>query len=326
MAIPEAYCEQLKRIVGIYEAQEEYFDRPASARRRFVFRCADETCRAANWPLIVGVNYDKDAEDSETYLQPHFKTHPRYPHIPSCLYSSDQAVVVVNAPDGAARGDSHHPHAKITNVIDVFTPRSADIPRRELVPAEIPAATPGSDTSTEAAPRDPDATAARAGVSRTSRLETVIDCWSQLSPEERPRRHLSIAGRPLGYDRLCVHLTQLRPDENGERIVYGGAHARPWPEHAPTLYFVNFIDRLEQFPEANGDHSLVIALPIDRLRQSRRGGLLTHRIEQSSRPDHYLRVYAWGVIVPRGRRPGYQIEVASLGNLVLKSIQKTTSS
>lgn len=38
MEILEAYCEDLGRVVEIYEAQEEYFAQPAGNQHRFQFR------------------------------------------------------------------------------------------------------------------------------------------------------------------------------------------------------------------------------------------------------------------------------------------------
>jgi hypothetical protein len=38
MEILEAYCEDLERVVGIYEAQEEYFAQPEGRRHPFRFR------------------------------------------------------------------------------------------------------------------------------------------------------------------------------------------------------------------------------------------------------------------------------------------------
>ncbi|OGT96545.1 MAG: hypothetical protein A2298_03685, partial [Gammaproteobacteria bacterium RIFOXYB2_FULL_38_6] len=73
-----------------------------------------------------------------------------------------------------------------------------------------------------------------------------------------------------------------------------------------------------------GGKSLTIALPIKRLKQSRRGALLMDRIEQASQSDHYLRVYAWGDIVARiSGKTGYELDLSALDNLVLKAVKKT---
>ena len=88
-------------------------------------------------------------------------------------------------------------------------------------------------------------------------------------------------------------------------------------------FVANQVDGCDRFPEAAGEKSLTISLPIKRLKQSRRGALLTDRIEQASQPNHYLKVYAWGDITTRtGSKKGYELEVAALDNLVLKVVKK----
>ena len=79
MEILEAYCEALGRVVEIYEAQEEYFAQPEGSRHSFRFRCSDAACRAEKNPLVVGVSYHKDADESDKYQQPHFRSHKNHP-------------------------------------------------------------------------------------------------------------------------------------------------------------------------------------------------------------------------------------------------------
>jgi hypothetical protein len=115
----------------------------------------------------------------------------------------------------------------------------------------------------------------------------------------------------------------LSEEENGTRIVYGGAHVKAWPAGEPTHYYVNLIDGCDRYPDVAGEKSLTIPLPIKRLKQSRRGALLIDRIVQASRPDHYLRVYAWGDIVARvSGKKGYELDLSALDNLVLKAVKK----
>lgn len=135
--------------------------------------------------------------------------------------------------------------------------------------------------------------------------------------------HIAINGRTLTYHQLCLRIITISEEENGSRVVYGGARVRAWPEDKPTHYYMNFIDGCDRFPEVGGEKSLTISLPIKRLKQSRRGALLTDRIEQASQPNHYLKIYAWGDITARsGNKKGYELEVAALDNLVLKVVKK----
>lgn len=317
MEILEAYCEDLGRVVEIYEAQEEYFAQPAGNRHRFQFRCSDAACRAEKNPLVVGVNYDKNAEESDKYQQPHFKSHTKHPHIDGCMWMAGDAGRREENPSGDER-DVRHPRPKATNVVDVFEPRHSDT----LLATATAVVRPPAVVSDDAVQEDGGQADGRTGITTTSRLEKLIDCWAQMEPEERRSHRITIDGRTLTYHQLCLHVATLSEAENGMRVVYGGARVKAWPADSPSHYFVNFIDDCDRFAEASGESSLTISLPIKRLKQTRRGALLIDRIEQASRPNHYLRVYAWGEIVARVRGKGYELNLAALDNIVLKAVEK----
>jgi hypothetical protein len=322
MEILEAYCEDLGRIVEIYEAQEEYFAQPAGNRHRFKFRCSDAACRASNNPLVVGVNYHKNAEESDKYQQPHFKSHANHPHIDTCIWMVRGTGKREEIPSGEER-DVRHPRPKATNVVDIFEPRHSDTLFGAAAASAAADARPPAIALDDAAHEAGGQAGIRTGTTTTSRLEKLIDCWSNMEPEARRKHRIVINGRTITYHQLCLRVGILSEEENGTRVVYGGAHVRAWPENSPTHYYVNFIDRCDRFPEAAGDKSLTISLPIKRLKKSRRGALLTDRIEQASRPNHYLKVYAWGEIVARtGSQKGYELKVTALDNLVLKVVKK----
>jgi hypothetical protein len=314
MEILEAYCHDLGRVVEIYEAQEEYFAQPSGRRHRFEFRCSDPTCRAEKNPLVVGVNYDKNAEDSEKYQQPHFKSHSNHPHIDTCMWAVAEAIRRKELLGGDER-DIYHPRPKATNVVDVFSPRDADT----LLPAIAAADHASPAFPGDAKTKDGGQARNRTGVSATSLLEKFVDCWSNLDVEQRRNHHIVIEGRSLTYRQAILRVNLLTEEENGTRVVYGGAHVKAWPTADPTHYYVNFMDECERFPGAAGERSLTISLPMARLRQSRRGSLLMDRIEQASQPDHYLQVFAWGNITARTKGKGYEMNVAALDNLVLKA-------
>lgn len=318
MEILEAYCEDLRRVVEIYEAQEEYFAQPMGNRHRFTFRCSDAACRAEKNPLVVGVNYDKNAEESDKYQQPHFKSHTKHPHIDVCTWMVGDAGRDEGDPRRDER-DVRHPRPKATNVVDVFEPRHYDT----LLGSVIADIRPPAVTSGDAVHEDGGKADVRSGITTTSHLEKLIDCWSQLEPEGRRNHRIAINGRTLSYHQLCLRVNILSEEENGTRIVYGGARVKAWPASEPTHYYVNFIDGCDRYPEVAGEKSLTVSLPIKRLKQSRRGALLMDRIEQASRPDHYLRVYAWGDIVARiNGKKGYELDLSALDNLVLKAVKK----
>lgn len=318
MEIFEAYCVDLRRVVEIYEAQEEYFAQPTSNRHRFEFRCSDTACRAENNPLVVGVNYDKNAEESDKYQQPHFKSHTKHPHIDACIWMDDDAGRHEKDPRKGER-DVRHPRPKATNVVDVFEPLHSDT----LLGSAVADTRPPAVISGDAVQEDGGQAGGRSGTTTTSRLEKMIDCWSQMEPEDRRNHRIAINDFTLSYHQLCLRVNILSEEENGTRVVYGGARVKAWPADAPTHYYVNFIDGCDRYPEVAGEKSLTISLPIERLKQSRRGGLLMNRIEQASQPDHYLRAYAWGDIVARvGGKKGYELDLSALNNLVLKVVKR----
>lgn len=78
--IDKAYCEELKKIVTIIEAEAAY--KLSKNKKRFVFRCANDECRAEKNPLISAVNYDKDEKDRKKAI--HFSRLSSYAHIDKC--------------------------------------------------------------------------------------------------------------------------------------------------------------------------------------------------------------------------------------------------
>ena len=188
MEIFETYCEDLRRVVEIYEAQEEYFSQPTGNRHRFEFRCSDTACRAEKNPLVVGVNYDKNAEESDKYQQPHFKSHTKHPHIDACIWMVGDAGRHEKDPSRNER-DVRHPRPKATNVVDVFEPRHSDT----LLGSAVADICPPAVISGDAVQEDGGQAGGRSGITTTSRLEKLIDCWSQLEPEDR-RNHRIVAG------------------------------------------------------------------------------------------------------------------------------------
>jgi hypothetical protein len=200
--------------------------------------------------------------------------------------------------------------------------RHGDI-RRDLLGTASADARPPAIVSDDTTQEDGGQAGIRTGTTTTSRLEKLIDCWSNMDAEDRRNHRVTINRCALTYHQLCLRISTLSEEENGTRVVYGGARVKAWPEKEPTHYYVNFMDGCDRFPEVENDQSLTISLPIKCLKQSRRGALLTDRIEQASKLDHYLKVYTWGDIVARtGSKKGYELELTALDNLVLKVVKK----
>ena len=317
MEILEAYCVELDRILTIYEAQEAYCALPAAQRKRFTFRCSDHDCRAANNPLVSGINYDKLAEDSDMYRQIHFRAPKDHPHLADCYWKREEGLrrkpEIVDADDGKTRVE----RAKKTNVIDVFNPKVSD--ERVAKPGAA-ADDPRADGKLREAAQPKEKYQAREGYSSTTRLERFIDCWSQLDADELKQNEVVLAGRTLSYRQAVTHPEWITPADNGARILQGGVTATFWPKDAPKRLYLNFMSECDKFPENGGAKTLTIDLPLSRVDAYNGGAMLREKIRLGQLKGHYVKVYCWGEIKPREKRDGYVLEVASLDNLVIKAV------
>lgn len=320
MEILEAYCVELDDVVDIYDAQNAYFDLPESSRYRFTFRCSDDECRRVKNPLVSGVNYHRLAEETEKYRQPHFRAPAANEHLPTCIWYEPNSGAVSSA--SATDEKSRVERAKKTDVIDVFQPGKSDTITRaggQLKPAVAP--TPSRAAHASEATGSV-ASKARGGYNKTSKLERFIDCWLQFEGEELKVHEVAIEGKTLSYRNAVTNPAWIKQEHNGQRVLYGAANISLWPAENPTYLYLNFRDDCEQFDGNLGSKSLTIQLPLARIRQHRGGTVMLSKLQQVQLPDHYLKVYCWGEIKPRERRPGYVVEIESLNNLVLKPVEK----
>lgn len=321
MEILEAWCVELGEVVDIYDAQNAYFDLPEKNRKRFTFRCSDEQCRRTKNPLVSGVNYHKLAEETDKFLQPHFRRPAANEHLTSCIwYESAGEKAVPGSLDGD--GKSRVARAKKTDVLDIFQPAKSDTVMRaggQSKPADAaaPAGVAHANETNDGTTRE-----TGGGHSKTSRLERFIDCWLQFEGDDLKVHEVVIEGKTLSYRTAVTNPTWIRQEHNGQRILYGAADIKFWPAAKPTHLYLNFRDQCEQFEGNLGSKSLAIQLPLGRIRQHRGGNVMLSKLTQAQRSDHYLKVYCWGMIKPWKRRPGYVVEIVSLNNLVLKPIEK----
>lgn len=317
MEILEAFCQELGRAIDIYEAQQTFFAAAPGSRKRLNFRCSDNLCRGALTPLIVAVNYDKHADETEKYRQPYFKSHDKHPHLPSCTWvlNSSKRVASLEGVD-----DAHEPRissAKVTDVIDVFNPKTFDTPARRAETIGQSARDDATSIKEDAAVHEK--SRAREGYSSTTRLERFINCWSSTEQEDRKSQHVVIDGQTLTYRQAVLHVKYITHEESGSRVVHGGVRVKLWPEGKPTRIYLNFMDECSRLGENQGSRALTIDLPIKRVNEYLGGALMMERIQQASTSKSYLKAYAWGRIEARdGDKPGYQVELDSLDNLVLK--------
>jgi hypothetical protein len=320
LKILEAYCEELDQVVDIFEAQKSFFSLPEAGRKRFTFRCSDDDCRKEKNPLVSGINYHRLAEVDEKFRQMHFRE--EHPHSASCVWMQDDAKRSKPPADGDGEPAPRLSRVKETDVIDVFRPKQSDTPIRTPGQAAPPKADPAVDTAPPEPDRDTEKKRAREGYSSTSHLERFINCWSQLEGDALKRHEVVIEGQSLTYRQAVTLPRWLAPEQNGRRIVYGLATISKWPAEQPSRIYLNFRDQCDKFDEHLGGRSLTIDLPLSRLNKYNGGALLRRKIEQAQMPGHHLLVFGWGEVTPRGNRPGYTLDIASLDNLVLKPVEK----
>lgn len=183
MEILEAWCVELGEVVDIYDAQNAYFDLPEKNRKRFTFGCSDEQCRRTKNPLVSGVNYHNLAEETDKFLQPHFRRPAANEHLTSCIwYESAGEKAVPGSLDGD--GKSRVARAKKTDVLDIFQPAKSyavmraggqSKPADAAAPAGVAHANETNDSTTRKT---------GGGYSKTSRLERFIDCWLQFEGDD----------------------------------------------------------------------------------------------------------------------------------------------
>lgn len=325
MEILEAYCVELGKVVDIYDAQKAYFSMPENNRKRFTFRCSDDICRAEKNPLVSGVNYDKLVEETEKYRQIHFRAPTGNPHLETCVWVCGHAQR--QASSSGTDGNLHPrvKRSKPTNIIDIFRPKASDS-TADVLSGERVTISPVDNEPPNAKPSSGSTGRNRDGYTSTSRLERFIDCWAQYEGDELKEHQVVIEGKTLSYRQAVLRPNWITADENGSRIVYGGARAKLWPEDTPKRLYINFMDECEKFDENEGGRSLTIDLPLARIHAYGGGALLMKKIEQAQAPGYYLKVYFWGGISARDQQSGYVVEIGALDNLVLKAIARQPDS
>jgi hypothetical protein len=320
LKILEAYCVELGRVIDIFEAQKAFFSLPEVGRKRFEFRCSDDACRAEKNPLVSGINYHRLAEEDEKFRQMHFRE--EHPHTGNCVWMLDEAEHQRQQPDGDGEHTPRLSRAKETDVIDVFRPKQSDTPIHPPGQASTPSSGPTVDGTPPERDNDTEKKRAREGYSSTTHLERFINCWSQLEGDALKRHEVVIEGQTLTYRQAVTLPKWLAPEQNGRRIVYGLVTISLWPAEQPTRIYLNFRDQCDKFDEHLGSRTLTIDLPLSRLNKHSGGALLKKKLAQAQTPEHHLRVFGWGEVKPRGNRPGYTLDIASLDNLVLKPVLK----
>jgi hypothetical protein len=319
MQILEAYCVELDEVLDIYGAKEAYFYQPEARCKRLSFLCSDALCRSINAPRVTGVNYDKSVEESEKYVQPHFKSSAKQPHAEQCVWKQRE---LQRESISENQGGSRLSRAKSTDVIDVFNPRTHDT-RRPSFKAS-PALVTHENFDLEPNPHD-GGKYADAGINTTTRLECLIDCWSHLDIDKRKESFITLGGQTITYYQAALNPKHLYPSQNGKRVVQGLARYSSWPKDKPTILYLNFADQCEQFPEVNAARTLSIEIPFSRIDNYRGGSLLLHKLALAERPGFYLKIYAWGELLPSPRK-GYVLDVKALDNLTLKVVPRKSMS
>jgi hypothetical protein len=268
---------------------------------------------------VTGVNYDKSVEESEKYVQPHFKSNAQQPHAEQCVWvQHDLWRKAASERQGGARVS----RAKGTDVIDVFNPKSHDTGLLPPMDSKAPTVRENLDHEPNTHQEE---LHGRPGISTTFRLERFVDCWSNLDTDKRKESLIALGARTLTYYQAVLNPKYLYPSENGMRILQGQSRPSLWPEDKPTMLYLNFADDCERFPEINAARNVSIALPLSRIDKYRGGALLRDKLTQARRTGYYLKVYAWEMLLPSPRK-GYLFDVKALDSLTLKVVLKKSLS
>jgi len=322
MGVDKAYCEELGRVVNIYEARKEFFDLPLEKRKRFHFRCADDQCRAEKNPLIVGVNYDKKAEDSEIKQQPHFRIRNEYPHISSCKYYEDMKTNPINT-KGTDESQERKSRAKLTDIIDEFILYPENISHKMLQNEKRNRPTIEDSIDDERnlhLRQSPNKT----GLNKTGNLRKLVDCWRNMSPENCKKSRIKIHNKNLRYDQLFLHVSNIDNKITDYRVIYGRVTISTWRKDNPDRYYLDFVDASERLPLHKDDRGLSIKLFFSELKKIHRGQHFIDSIEQSLNQGYALTVYVMGRIKQREFK-GYEVEILDLDDHLVLDVDKPTA-
>ena len=211
------------------------------------------------------------------------------------------------------RGETRNPRQKVTNIIDVFNPRKADLQSIE------------NTSSVDLQPANSSAHGKSAeirnymlsGKNSTEILQVLIDHWLGVSPEERPHCKVRINKLVIPYGDLCVNVGALKQAHFGSRVVCGQARIKAWSndQNRVTHYFIDFIDECKQLPVVLGSRLLTISLPLHKM-EAPIGKSLKKAFENSLSLGHNMMMYAWGDVKERTKGiGGYELVISAVESL-----------
>jgi len=225
MSVPVAYCEEMGCVVNIFEAREHYFAQPKSERERLNFFCADDACREAAKPMMVGVNYDKL---SGTYVQrPHFKAHNDHLHATECPWVEYKILEEELEKSGISPRLSN---LKQTEIVGLFKPATEAAPNAvDEAPVDWAEVRNIRNISNTREKLNAFKAFISRSVNKTSYLQDVCACFEALTPEERKLVPLKIGDlNERTYHTYFTSSFYCLPDAWYPRIYHGKANVREW--------------------------------------------------------------------------------------------------
>jgi hypothetical protein len=316
MKIDLAYCVELKRIVDIHDACEEFAIQ--DEYKEFSFLCSDEDCRASRdgGVRVTGVNHSRIPEESVVFKSPHFRKWDT--HLSTCIWNElESAEKEAIQEEDKEEERRNRLRRKVTRLITLFI--VPDDENREDHAARV------NEHLNEI--RSIDGKAERLkrlrsyvkglGSTATS-LEALVSCFLELQKEDVLSERFTIRGQGEFTFRDVFRHAKFGPTERFS-IYYGGAHfLKPYGKGFSLL----FMDRITSV--SNGEQikeQITFYVSSKMMEENRLGKKMAKIVEEAKKnkiKKPYLKVYWIGGLGKRQDGKGYEASFSSLAHVVMR--------
>lgn len=313
MRITQAYCQQLERVVSIDEARLEYLSQEPP-QQKYQFFCSSPDCLAQH-VRVIGVNYQRSAEESAKYKTPHFREHDK--HLPTCdwVISTEQEYF-----DGRLENETEQQaklreiRRKLSDLIDRFDPRlkgdKSDTDHSLEHTSDATNLVPATTTSI----KEPNAQSATTGRHSTSLLSRLVETWREakrnLSYEELQQLELEVAGAGTVSLRDYFRRVLSVWDTGFSGVMYGGA--RPDFKRYGLGFRLTFFDKINEC-------ELTLYISKEKMEKYRYRRHLDTELKRSD--IRYINVYfipdGISTYINKSGQTVYNIDIGDLRHLVL---------
>ena len=312
MRITQAYCQHLERVVSIDEARLEYLSQEPP-QQKYQFFCSSPGCLAQR-VRVIGVNYQRSAEESAKYKTPHFREQDK--HLPTCdwIISTEKEYF-----DGRLENETEQQaklrkiRRKLSDLIDRFDPRlkddKSDTDHSSEHASDEANFLPFATTSIKA-----NVHSATTGKNSTGLLSRLVETWREakrnLSYDELRHLKLEVVGTGTVYLRDYFRRVLSAWDTNFSGIMYGGA--RPDFKRYGLGFRLTFFDKINEC-------KLVMYISKEKMQQYRYRRYLDTELKRSD--IRYINVYfihdGISTYVNGAGQTVYNIDISDLRHLVL---------